>query len=311
MDFNSIIRSSYSWISASKVIWFVAFFWISLPFITMLPQIFNIGSIYSTATMPLAVLLYDALYVALIFGVVLLIQRSLIQKHETVAKLGIRKMVDLIFLVFVEFFYVLVWNISVRLRKVQILLIISSALLGYLFFLSQDTIILILFTWSLLGYFSIVIRNIIMVFFSTMIFCNKASLSIKEAIKESWAITHNKVVDTFSSIIVSAFLAFVLFAFVTLALGAITSLLLRFFFIDSVAISLGIKISMAFGIGIALIAYHFMIAEVYTQLHSHKAASTSIKHILSRRVLSPKSHKLVTPHRSFAKKKPVKKKARR
>ncbi|MEI7960871.1 MAG: hypothetical protein WCI04_00910 [archaeon] len=311
MNFDSIIRSSYSWLSATNILWFIAFFWIALPVITILPPIFTAGQIYSQVTMPVAVLLYDVLYITLIFGVILLIQNSLLEKHNKVANLNTRKVIDLVFLVFVELGYILIWNISAKLRKFQILLIISSALLGYLFFISSDVIALVLFAWSLLGYFSIVIRNMVMVFFSTTVFCKNETIGIKAAIKESWAVTQHRVADTFSSIIVSAFLAFVLFAFITLALGAFSSILLRFFFIDGVAVSLGIKVATAFGLGIALIAYHFMIAEVYTQLEKHKAASSSIKRILSRRVLSPKSSKNISPRRSFAKKKTVKKKSRR
>ena len=311
MDFDSIIRSSYSWVSATNIIWFIAFFWIALPFITILPQVFSTGLIYSQATMPLAVLLYDILYVVLILGVILLIQHSLIQKHARVSSLSARKIIDLIFLVFVELGYVFFWTISVKLRKIQHLTLIFSALFGYLFLISFNAVILVLFSWSLLGYVSIAIRNMVMVFFSTTIFCNKESLSIKGAIKESWAITHNRVVDTFSSILVSVFLAFVLFSFVTLVLGAFSSIVLRFFFIDSLAFSLGIKVSMAFGLGVALIAYHFMIAEVFTQLEGHKVASSRIKRILSRRVLSSKNQKLASPRRSFAKKKVVKKKSKR
>jgi len=291
MDFNSIIRSAYSWVSIRKVIWFIAFFWISLPFIIVLPQLFESGAVYSKITMPIAILLYDVLYIALIFGIILLIQRCLAEKHEKVVTLNLRKIIDMIFLVFVELFYVFVWNINARLRRIQILLVISSALLGYLFLLTINTIVLVLFAWSLLGYFSLVIRNCIMAFFTTSIYINKNPPGLKDAVKESWAMTHNKVADTFSSIIVSAFLAFVLFAFITLALGAVSSIILRFFFIDSIALSLGFKVSMAFGLGVALIAYHFMIADVYSQLDRHRATSTGIKRLLAHRVLHPAKRK--------------------
>lgn len=308
MDFDGIVRSAYSWISVGKVIWFVAFFWISLPFIIILPQLFASGAVYSSVTKPLAILLYDVLYVALIIGVVLLIQHCLVAKREKISPLGVRKVIGLVFLVFVELFYVFVWNINAKLRNIQLLLVISSALLGYLFIASMDWVVLVLFSWSLLAYSALAIRNFVMLFFSTSIFCNKDFLGIKGSIKESWAITHGRVADTFSAIIVSLFLAFVLFAFVTLALGAVSSLFLRFFFIDTISISLGFKVSMAFGLGIALIAYHFMIADVFTQLERHRAASNGIKKILARRVLSPFSHRHVGVRRPL--KRSVKKKRR-
>lgn len=310
MNFNSIVRSAYSWLSVKKIIWFIAFFWISLPFILILPKLFESGAIYSELTKPLAIILYDVLYIALIVGVILLIQRCLLAKHERAPSLGITKVIKLVLLVFVELFYAFVWNINARFRRIQILLLISSALLGYLFALTLDNILLVIFAWGLLAYFYFVIRNCIMLFFSTTIFVNMGSISITGAVKESYSLIHNRVADTFSSIIISAFLAFVLFAFVTLAMGALASLVLRFFFIDSLAVSLGFNVSTAFGIGIGLIAYHFMIAEVFAQLNKHKAASTSIKRILAHRVLHPKAHKPVAVRSSLHKKK-AKKKSKR
>ena len=146
MDYNRLLAASFSWFSLDKVFWFIALFWVSLPFIVTLPQLFQTGAVYSDVTLPIAVILYDVLYVILFFGIVLLIQSCLSPKTGVSKEFGLRRVVDLVFLVFLEMFYVFVWNISVRLRKVQLLLIIAAALFWLLFISSFNIFILIIFS---------------------------------------------------------------------------------------------------------------------------------------------------------------------
>ena len=101
-------------------------------------------------------------------------------------------------------------------------------------------------------------------------------------------------------------MGFVLFSFVTVAFGALASVFLQFFVINPVAVALGFTIAPAFGLGIALIAYHYMMAEIFIQLSSHHESSKSIKRILAKRVFAS-PHKGIVARRPLSKKKKSKK----
>ncbi len=311
MDFSRVVSSAYSWVSLNKVIWFIIFFWISLPCIVILPQAFEKGLIFSNVTRPVAIVLYDLLYVTLVLGVIVLMNNCLVEKKSSKGfDFGARKVLDLIFLVFVEMFYVLVWNINAFFRKAQLLLLIAFVLLLYYFSMVQTELLGYLLWLLGTAYFILVVYNAVRLFFSTSVFIQKsATLGIVESIKESWALTHNKFNETLYAIIISLFLAFIIFAFVTIALGGLAAVILQFFLINPVAFSLAFSVSPAFGLGVALIAYHYMVAEAFTQLHSHAEASSQIRRILANRAMKG-SHKAVVVRRPLAKKK-VKKKSRR
>lgn len=301
MDFREIARSSYSWVSKGSIVWFLVFFWVSLPFIIILPQFFQSGLVYSGSLKSIALALYNVLYVILFLGVIALINFAVSKRDYFDFKVRARNVVDLVFLVFVELFYIFVWNINIRFRKLQLLFLVASALLCLVLISTDNIVALVLFSWALLGYFALVIRNAVMLFFSTSILINKPDISLKEAVRESWALTHSRVALAFSSILIAFAIAFLIFVFITLALGAVAAIALSYFFINSIALSMGFKIAAAFSLGVALVAYHFMIAEIYSQLHIHRHVSTKIRHALARRVLSGKHPALAV--RRFAKKK--------
>jgi hypothetical protein len=312
MDFSKVVSSAYSWISLKKVIWFIVFFWVSLPCIFILPQAFQKGLIFSNITRPVAMVLYDLLYVTLVLGIIVLMNHCLVEKKSSKGfDFGARKVLDVIFLVFVEMFYVLVWNINSFFRKAQLLLLIAFILLLYYFSMVQTELLSYLLWLLGTAYFILVVYNGVRLFFSTSVFIQKsATLGIVDSVKESWALTHNKFNESLYSIVVSVFLAFILFAFVTIALGGLGSVILQFFVINPVAMSLAFSVSPAFGLGVALIAYHYMVAEAFTQLHSHAEASSQIKHILANRAMKG-SHKAVVVRRPLAKKAKAKKKSRK
>jgi len=311
MNFSKVVNSAYSWVSLDKLAWFVMFFWISLPCIFILPPIFQKGLIYTSVTRPVAIVLYDLLYMVFVLGVIMLMSHCLVDKKASKGfDLGARKVVDMVLLVVAEMFYIFVWNINSFFRKVQLLLLIAFTLLLY-YFTVVPTELLFYLLWLLgTAYFILVVYNAIRLFFSSSIFVQKnASLGVIETIKESWALTHNRFREVLYSIIISLFLAFILFAFVTIALGALGAVVLQFFVINPVAMNIAFAISQAFGLGIALIAYHYMMAEVFVQLYSHAETSSKIRHLLANRAVKG-SHKSVVVRRSLQKKK-AKKKSRR
>ncbi len=288
MDYKKIVASAYSWMSIEKAKLFLLFFWVSLPFLLILPQIFEKDLVYNSATKPIAVCLYSVLYFTLFLGLIVLIQYCLRSKNEKVADMSLGKIVGLIKLVFLECFYVFIWNINSKLRVSQILYLISSALFFILAsYLPASLWVFPLFV-SVSIYALMVVYNFGRIFFSSTIFCNDG-LSTKEAILKSWSLTHGQMVKSFSPVLWVLVLIFLMFSFVTLALGVFVAIFLRIFLIEPLAISLGFKVAAAFALAPCIIAYHYAITSVYAQLKSTHDSSTSIKRILAHRILHKKT----------------------
>ncbi len=287
MDYDRIIKSAYSWISLKNAAWFIAFFWVSLPFILLLPTIFEKRMVYSHITMPIAIILYDLLYLVLIVGIIILIQYCLEGKRQGYCNPSPRRIIDTIFLVFVELFYIFVWGANVSFRRVQLLLIIASALAFYCYAFFGFEYVLYALTLALISYSILCFYNIVRLFFTTSVFSSRCDLGIKETIKESWALTHGKSGKTLNSILLGAFFALIIFLFIYIALGAVATLIFNYFFINPLALTFGFKIATAFALGPALLAYHFSMAEVFSQLNSHRESSSRVSRLLAHRVLHP------------------------
>jgi hypothetical protein len=286
MNYNKIISSAFSWISLSKIIWFLVFFWISLPVILFLPQALQKG-LYPKSTLPIAMILYDVLYFALLLGVIVLIQFCLSVKHAQVSKLSPKRLLDLFVLVFVEFFYIFIWGVYAPFRLLQLLSIILMAFLYYYYLSVGSLFVMNLFLLSAVAYCIFVVYNAVRLFFVTSVFCSK-ELTILQAIKEATSLTHNRVYVVLSSIALSLVVVFVLLSFITICLGFVASLVLSYFFINPISLSFGFKAAFVFALAPALIAYQYSMAEVFVQLTSHKDASSSVKRILAHKVLHPK-----------------------
>lgn len=289
MDYKKIVSSAYSWMSVEKAKLFLLFFWISLPFLIILPQIFEKNLIYNTSTKPIAMCLYCVLYFTIFLGTIVLIQYCLKTKKENVTQMDGAKLIGLVKLVFLEAFYVLVWNIHAKWRVSQILFLISTALFFVLSTLFPGSLWVYPLFISVIIYVLVVVYNFGRVFFSSTIFCNEKNYSTKEAILRSWALTHGKMVKSFSPILWVLVLMFLMFSFITLALGSFASIFLRLFLIEPLAITIGFKAAAAFALAPCLIAYHYAITDVYTQLKNAHDSSTSIKRILAHRVLHKKA----------------------
>lgn len=289
MDYKKIVSSAYSWMSVDKAKMFLLFFWISLPFLIILPSMFEKNLIYNESTKPIAMALYGILYFTIFLGMIVLIQHCLKTKREKIVEMNVSKLIGLVKLVFLEAFYVLVWNINFKWRVSQLLFLMSTAL----FFILATLFPISLWAYPLfvsaIIYVLIAVYNFGRIFFSSTIFCNELNYSMKEAIFRSWSLTHGKMVASFSPILWVLVLMFLMFAFITLALGSFAAIFLKLFLIESLAISIGFKAAAAFALAPCLIAYHYAITDVYTQLKNTHDASTSIKRLLAHRVLHKKA----------------------
>jgi len=304
MDYSKIISSAYSWLSIDKAKLFLLFFWISLPFLIILPQFFEKNLIYTQLTKPIAMCLYSILYFTLFLGLIVLIQYCLKNKREKTVEMDLWKLIGLVKLVFLEMFYVLIWNINSKLRFSQILFLISTGLFFILSSFFPDSLWVFALFISISVYGLLIVYNFGRVFFSSTIFCNESNYAIKDAIMKSWSLTHGKMIKSFSPILWVIVLMFLMFAFITLALGSFAAIFLKMFLIGPLAISIGFKAAAAFALAPCLIAYHYAITDVYSQLKNAHDSSNSIKRILAHRVL----HKKVSNKKTILKKRKLKKK---
>jgi hypothetical protein len=318
MDYARVLGSIFSWISLRKVFWFLVFFWISLPVVLYLPQFLGVSGFFAPQFLPFVYLLYGLMYAVLIVGFITLLQQCMLEKKLFARKLTLSFLFELIVLVFLELYYIFVWNLNRKFRSVQLLLIIACSLMFYYLtviisnipfnpFLSGDALLVLnLFSLCLTAYFIIVVYNCVRFFFTSTIFFNSNN-ELSVVLHDSWALTHNRFYELFISLAVIVVGCFVLFSFIVIILGVLTSLVLRFFFINPIAVSFGFRVAALFAFAPAVIAYHYAVTEAYSQISSHNALSTKIRHVLSHRVLHPSIAKPVAK-RSFSKKKIKKRK---
>ena len=311
MNYDEIISSAFAWISLKKVAWFLVFFWLSFAVLFLVPQAIQ-KQAFSSIGVTFVYSLYTIMYICALIGLISLVQACLGEKRFSAQKMSITRVIDTIFLVFVEMWFVWVWNLNKRLRVPQILLLIGASFLYWYWLFDSaviPSIILALFVWA---YVSLVVYNWVRICFSMLCFYSKEQ-SIVGAAKDSWALTHNRFVETISATILSIGTALVLFAIAVVVLGAIANLVLLLFFTAPIAYGLAMSAATLFALAPALLAYQYAMTNVYAQLRRESQSSATIRKLLAKKVLSKKStyHAHITPKRSFAKKKIKKAKKKR
>ena len=305
MDYDKVIRAAYNWFSLKDVAWFLVFFWIAMPILVFLPSLIE-KQFYGALATPLVSVLYIVIYLSVIVGFIALLQNCLQHKNLAAKRLSPRRFVRTVALVFVELFYIFVWNLHRPYRVPQLLLIIGSGIL-YIYSRTQPTLFivsaLILF---LLVYLVIVIYNSIRISFSMLVFYNKDIPSLKDVVKESWALTHRKFPKVFFALLFSVICLAVIFVIIAVILGGLSYLVLLNYLIPPLAYKFSMSVGMLFALAPVLLGYYYAVIEIYSQLEKEHASSKHIKHYLSRRVLAVRA----PVRRSFAKKKIAKKKRR-
>jgi len=301
MNYDSVIDATHNWISAKRVFWFIIFFCLSLPVLVMVPWVIEEQWVYAPL-IPLVYLLFDLMYLCLIVGLLALTQWCLKQKNFSFQEISIGRIVDTVFLVLVEMWFVLVWNLHRAYRFTQLLLLIGIPLLYYYSLYNATGFIQWALALFIVLYAAMVFYNAIRVCFSVIIFYNK-DVSIVEAVKDSWALTHRRFWHTLLGLLLSIAALFVLFAFIMIVLGALTNLVLLAFFTAPIAYSVTIKAVFPFALAPAVIGYYFAVIEIYAQLSKERSSGTKIRHALARRAIA-------APRRSFAGKKAVRAKSK-
>lgn len=305
MNYTTIINSTYNWMSLEKLLWFLLFFWISLPVFLLVPVGIE-QNVFESSKLWVVSFLYSLIYFALIIAFLTLTQHCLRKKNYDAKELSLTKVVNGIILVFVQFWYVLVWNIHKKYRFSQLLILFGIPLLWFYLLNLSNWFIELSFFIFVLGYFLIIIYNYIRVSFSlTYFFSNDCT--VQEAIKESWHMTHNKFLKVLFAYLVILVSVGALFITFVLVIGAIISLILLNYFIPSIAYNIAGFIAMLIAFAPTLIAYYFAYFELYDQLVLHKKSTSRIKRILVKRVFD-KRQPVKEIKRKFQKNKLVKKK---
>jgi len=304
MDYDKIISATYNWLSLEKLMGFLVFFWLSFFVLVFVPLAFRINWFtqnYLWVTNCLIVIIY------LVLLLVLMVLTTHTLKHNKfdVGDISLTRIIDTIFLVFLELWYIFVWNLHKAYRMTQLLLLFGLPLLLVYSLAVKSWFIdwaLIIFT---IGYGIIIVYNSIRLIFSVMLFYHK-DLTIKKAIKEAWHLTHKKFWKVLLGFVLTLAALFVVFAVITMVLGAIVHLILLNFFTNPIAYELATSFSSILALAPVLIGYYFAMTEMYSQLVVEDHSSRRIKRILAKRVISPRKKKMVK--RKVVKKKSTKKK---
>lgn len=310
MNYDAIINSTYNWFSLQKLVWFLAFFWISIPLFVFFYYGLEMG-LFVKERIWFVNSLYFIIYFALFVGFFVLTYHCLKKKNLDAKDISITKFFDGILLVLMQLWHIFVWNIHKPYRITQLLILFGLPLLWfYSSYLNNWFVNYSLFLFGLF-YFVFVLYNWIRTSFSLTYFLSH-DCSIKYAINESWKMTHKKFLKTlFAYFIIFASIS-VLFIAGILIFGAVVSLLLLNYFVPSIANNLALLVAFFVVIAPILISYYFAYIELYSQLFIQNKTSIKIKNLLADRILNnselkQKSEKSAT--RKSLKKKVKKKKS--
>lgn len=302
MDYDRVINSAYKCFTLEKFVWFLIFFWLAFPVLVIVPWALE-KHYFDSAITPLVYALYAVMYFASLFGFVLLTQMCLVNKRLEHQKITITRFLATIALVFVELWYILVWNLHKSYRVTQLLLLVGVGLLYFYYSSIRTSLIFYSLILFIFAYTLLVIYNSVRLFFTVPSFYHK-NISIYQAPKESWGLTHNKFGETLVALILAIGTVGIMLFVLSFILAMIANIVLIQFFTYPISYELSVRGANLFILAPAVLCYYFAITEIFNQLVKEHKSSTIVKKILAKRVLSKKE----VPVRKFAKKKTVRKK---
>ncbi|MDD3083605.1 MAG: hypothetical protein PHP82_01135 [Candidatus ainarchaeum sp.] len=306
MDYDRIINATYNWFSFSKAIWFVFFFWLSLPVLFLVPFAFESGFFYYNFSWAIQTL-YVITYFLVILGLLLLTCFTLNKKNCNSKNISFTRFIDTVFLVFCELFYVFIWNKNKKYRFTQILLILGTILLYYYNSIIISQFILVSLFIFIICYVGLILYNAIRVSFSLVIFYHK-DCSIKEAINLSWYLTYSKFWQVFFSYFFNIASVVVIFIIISIVLGALSNLLLINYLTLSLSYRLAMTFATLFALAPALVGYYFGFMETYLQLNQQYESNNRIKRVLASKINKPS---VVIKKKNVANKNILKKKTKK
>jgi len=305
MDYDKIIGATYTWFSLKKLAWFLIFFWLSFFALVFVPVAIQIGW-YVQDVIWVVNTLIGVMYLALILALIVLTCHTLEHKSLNVQKLSVGKVIDTIFLVIVELWFIFVWNIHKAYRTTQLLLLFGIPLLYFYTITGQSVFISISLIVFLVCYLALIIYNSIRLLFSVTVFYNH-DFTIKQTIKESWHLTHKKFWKIIFGLIFSFAALFVLFAVISMILGAIVHLILLNYFTNVLAYKIAVNFATIFALAPVVVGYYFSIIEIYAQIKKEAHSSRRIKRLLATKIKDLRTNKKQEVQRKIKKKKVNKK----
>jgi hypothetical protein len=308
MDFDKLIASVYDWISFDKAVWFMLFFWISLPVLFLVPVAIEVGFFYSGMHWAIE-LMYVLMYVVVLLAFMVLTSNCLSHKKFSSTTVNLNKFLDTLFLVFLEFWHVFVWNVHRAYRFTQLLLLVGIPLLYYYYTTSFSAIIEIAYWVFVIAYLAVVIYNAVRLCFSVSIFYSGggSALKIRDVVKKSWHLTHKRFWEVLFSLIVIFATVFVLFVVISVVLGIIANFILVMFTTAALAYKLSVAFATFFAIAPSIVGYHLGFAELYAQLNKKHESNNRIKNVLAKRAIGKVKEKV----KKKVKKKSTKKKSKK
>lgn len=289
MDFDRIVDAACNFFSLKKFFWFLTLFWLAFPVLVFIPWAIS-KNYFSLNLEPIVVILFFSMYFCLLTGLIVLLQYFCFNKKINFNVFELKKILLIFPLVFIELFYVFVWNLHKSLRFSQILLLLGIPLLNYYLNLNPNNLIRSFFVIFVFFYILIIIYNSVRLIFTIPIFFIKNE-SIFQSPKSSWALTHNK----FNSVFMALFLIFGVLIILFLICYIISSfffhIVFSVIFLPRISSELSIVAGTLFALGPVLVAYYSSFTELFDQLLKDNESSNIIKKILSKKVLSTKSNK--------------------
>ncbi len=289
MDYDRIVDASYNFFSIKKFVWFLVFFWLAFPVLVFVPWSLE-ENYFLSSLEPIVLLLFVVMYVCVFFGLIFLLQHAFFTKKIQFNSLNIKKSLLVVPLVFVELFYVFVFNLNKSLRLIQILLLLGIPLLFYYnSVLFNSFISSALFTFLSL-YFLLIIYNFTRLIFTIpLYFVNNQT--IFQAPKSSWSLTHKKFNNIFIALILILGVLFVIFLIFYFIFYFISYFVLSFFVLPKIALELSMFSSLIFALAPVLVAYYSCFSELFSQLLKEQNSSNAIKSILAEKILSKRNLK--------------------
>lgn len=287
MNYERIIEASYKHFSLKRDVWFLLLFWIAFPIIVLIPWAFE-KNIFGSESKAFLLVIYEIVYLVAVLGFIILNNYFLSQKNINSPKITLKRFLLIFPLVFIEMWYLFVWNLTNKyLRVTQILLLLGIPLFTYYFATVKSNFIFYSLVFFLFCYTLLIIHNFVRLLFTVPIYLSK-DISVFEAPKESWGLTQNKFESTLVALVLSIGVITIIFFAITIILAFMADIVLSNFFISSIAKDLALRGAYLFALAPALIFYYSGISEIFTQLLKEKESSMRIKNLLTKKVFAEK-----------------------
>ncbi|MFA5357442.1 MAG: hypothetical protein WC308_00780 [archaeon] len=297
MDYDGIIESTYRWVFQGKALVYLLFFFLiflAVFFIQGVDAIFwgnlvvseNVFSIFN-----------DVYYIAqavIFVGIVFLLGFCLKSAGFQTVKISVSKILDVFFLQVFELWYIFVWSMSRRYRRIQILSLVGIFLAVITLSVVSSWVVVLSFIFLLAIYLSCIVYNSVRLLFSSLIILNRGT-KIGDALRGSWSLTHQRFGGLFSAFCVLLVFLFFLCAVSSFFASTIANIVLLSVgfhsFFDGTTLSdleFARIFGTAFGVSVFVVGYCFSVTRLYSQAVKHQDSSNKIRRILSWRVLYPR-----------------------